>query len=184
MKVINLFGGPSSGKSTTAAGLYYFMKMRHQSVELVTEVAKEHVYDGTLDMMLDRQEVIFANQNQRLHRLQGHVEYAIIDSPLLLSCVYCDMNALQRGVDGWPAMESFKRFVLDVYSSYDNINIFITRPTNFEDGGRAHNLEESLEIDKKIIETLHFNSIPYSTMLATEHLAQDLARLLCEKSLN
>ena len=34
MKVINFYGGPNSGKSTKAAGLYYKMNMAGYSVEL------------------------------------------------------------------------------------------------------------------------------------------------------
>ena len=45
MKVINLFGGPGCGKSTTAADLFARMKLRGLSVELVTEYAKDVVWD-------------------------------------------------------------------------------------------------------------------------------------------
>jgi hypothetical protein len=44
MKVINLWAGPGAGKSTTAAGLF-LMKLTGRRVELVTEYAKEVVYD-------------------------------------------------------------------------------------------------------------------------------------------
>ena len=43
--VINLVGGPGSGKSTTAAGLFFLMKIRGLRCELVTEYAKELSYD-------------------------------------------------------------------------------------------------------------------------------------------
>jgi hypothetical protein len=45
MKVINLWAGPGAGKSTTAAGLFFLMKLTGRRVELVTEYAKEVVYD-------------------------------------------------------------------------------------------------------------------------------------------
>lgn len=41
--VINLIGGPGSGKSTTAAGLFFRMKSMGVRCELVTEYAKELV---------------------------------------------------------------------------------------------------------------------------------------------
>ena len=44
-KVINLFGGPGAGKSTTAAGLFYEMKVRDIKCELVTEYAKDMTYE-------------------------------------------------------------------------------------------------------------------------------------------
>lgn len=43
---INFLGEPSAGKSTIAAGLYFLMKKRRYSVEIVTEYAKDLIYDG------------------------------------------------------------------------------------------------------------------------------------------
>ena len=56
MKVINLWGGPGCGKSTTAAGLFSIMKMRGHKVELVTEYAKELTYDRNLTITKDEEE--------------------------------------------------------------------------------------------------------------------------------
>jgi len=80
MKVINLFGGPGSGKSTTAAGLFQKMKLKHMSVELISEYAKKLVYSNRLENMLDQQEYIFAKQNNMLHMLRDKVDFVITDS--------------------------------------------------------------------------------------------------------
>ena len=177
MKVINLFGGPGSGKSTTAAGLFYFMKLRGQSVDLVTEYAKELVWEGRLDDMLDKQEDIFVEQQRRVRRLRDNVEYAIVDSPLLLSAVYPIMNQKQKGVDEWPAMDEFLAFVKAVNNTYNNANIFLERPSSFEDNGRDHDLEQSMEIDYAIKDTLSrldepFLSVPTNNL--TVELLLDL----------
>ena len=39
LKVINLYGGPGTGKSTTAAALFALIKREGYNVELVTEFA-------------------------------------------------------------------------------------------------------------------------------------------------
>ena len=54
MKVINLVGGPGCGKSTTAAGLFYELKRRDYSVELVTEYAKSRVWEDSLRTLNDQ----------------------------------------------------------------------------------------------------------------------------------
>lgn len=154
MKVINLFGGPGSGKSTTAAGLFYHMKLRGQSVDLVTEYAKELVWEGRLDDMLDKQEDIFIEQQRRIRRLRNNVDYAIVDSPLLLSYVYPKMNQEQKGVGEWPALRQFLDFVVAVNDTYDNVNIFLERPESFETNGRDHDLEQSQAIDDAIRDAL------------------------------
>ncbi len=39
-----MFGGPGTGKSTSAAGLFFKMKLAQMEVELVTEYAKDLVW--------------------------------------------------------------------------------------------------------------------------------------------
>ena len=88
MLVINLWGAPGSGKSTTAAGLFFLMKINKFKVELVTEYAKDLVWDRR-DSMFGNQLSIFSEQNWRLHRLRDHgVDYVITDSPLFLPVFY------------------------------------------------------------------------------------------------
>lgn len=147
LKVINLFGCPGSGKSTTAAGLFYFMKLKGYKVELVTEFPKDLVYDGTLEVMLDRQEVIFAEQNQRLHRLRGKVEYVITDSPILLSTVYPKINQEQFGVGEWDALPAFIEFVKAVHNTYCNLNYYLHRSTVYQTYGRLQDEEQAAQID-------------------------------------
>lgn len=157
LKVINLFSGPCGGKSTTAAGLFYKMKLAGFEVELVTEYAKELVYDNRLNDMLDRQEYIFAKQHTKIHRLRGKVDWVITDSPLLLSYVYAQ--------DTWRCVNSFRSLVLDTVATYDNINLYLNRPDIYQEYGRNHNREEANEIDQSILtmlqnhapDTLHFD---------------------------
>lgn len=173
MKVINLFGGPGSGKSTTAAGLFYNMKLNHQSVDLVTEYAKELVWEGRLQAMLDKQEDIFVEQHSRIRRLRDNVDYAITDSPLLLSYVYPKMNQEQKGVSEWPALSQFCDLVVAINDTYENINIFLERPSSFEASGREHSLAESQAIDDAIKGTLRELDQPfhvYSTNRSTADL--------------
>ena len=120
MNVINLYGGPGCGKSTTAAALFVYMKLKGYNVELVTEYAKDLVWDNRLEDMLDQQEYIFAKQNHRLHRLREKVNYAITDSPLLLSIVYPDALT-------WPAYYEFCEFVRATDRTYDSANIYLKR---------------------------------------------------------
>ena len=42
--VVNIFGGPSAGKSTTSAGIFYELKRQGIRCELVTEYAKSKVW--------------------------------------------------------------------------------------------------------------------------------------------
>jgi ABC-type dipeptide/oligopeptide/nickel transport system ATPase subunit len=153
-KIINLYGGPGSGKSTTAAGLFYFMKLQGLKVELVTEYAKSLVYTNRLTQLLDQQEYIFAKQNSSLHCLRDKVDWVITDSPLLLSCVYVN--------EDWPLVNTFRELVIGTYNTYDNVSFFLERPNSFQQYGRIHTLEESTKIDQQIRWWLDHTHSPYT----------------------
>ena len=57
-KIINLFGGPGCGKSTTASGIFYELKKRGYECELSPEFAKDKVWEDSL-RTLDDQIYIF-----------------------------------------------------------------------------------------------------------------------------
>ena len=46
--VVNLFAGPGTGKSTAAAQIFQALKWQRFSCELVTEFAKEKVWEESL----------------------------------------------------------------------------------------------------------------------------------------
>lgn len=160
-KIINLFGGPSSGKSTITSGLFYELKRRNISCDNPYEFPKQVAWEDNQSQITD-QLYIFANQHRGIVRSYGKVDYIILDSPILLSLAYKD------GYDnGYPASlygENFNTMVLDVFNKYENINIFLDRPDDFEDNGRFQNKEQSLSFDKKIKGILDDNKISYRTL--------------------
>jgi len=159
MKVVNLFGGPGTGKSTTAAGLFHLMKLQSMEVELVTEYAKDLVW-AERDMMFTEQDYIFAKQNHRLRRLRGKVDWVVTDSSLILGHFYIP--------DDFPGREPFCQFVNEMYNSYDNVNIFLVRDKKYNPNGRNQTEDEAKAIDKMIMDYLNVNNIPFHTVLANK----------------
>jgi len=160
MKIINLFGGPGSGKSTIAAGLFYEMKLLHLNVELVSEYAKYLYYDKRLENMMERQEYIYAKQHAMIQSLTDKVDYIVTDSPILLSVVYPDVNRHLYNTPPWPALDCFKDLVRKQFSFYDNVNIWLNRPDIFQVEGRLQNKEQSEWVDSLILKELQW--VPYS----------------------
>lgn len=168
MKVVNLFAGPGTGKSTIAAELFSMLKKNNISCELVTEFAKDLVWDGALEDRAEQVEYIFAEQRHRIHRLRNKVDVAIVDSPLLLSNIYAPYNAA--------GIEAFKLFVHEVHKTYDNYNVFLMRRTDvdFESEGRVHNLEQSIQVDNHILALLDAYRYEYSRFYVSFDTAEDI----------
>jgi len=153
-KIINLYGGPGTGKSTTAASLYAYMKGLGWSVELVREYAKDVVWSGNTSELVD-QMWISANQARRIGIIYGKVDYIITDSPILLGCAYTnrDKNPM--------LYES----IIERHKSYNNIEIFLKRMKEYDPNGRVQTYKEALEKDLEISNMLERTLTHYEELV-------------------
>lgn len=85
--VVDLYGGPGTGKSTLAAKTFAEFKEQGRRVELVREYVKNWAYRGEPVREFD-QTYLFAKQLRAESTLYGKVDIIITDSPLGLSVVY------------------------------------------------------------------------------------------------
>ncbi len=138
--IVNLYGGPGTGKSTTMATIFSLMKMRGASVEMAPEWVKIPIWAGETHILED-QLYIFAKQNHILRRLDGKVDFVITDSPLLMSMVYCDephLNALVR----------------HTVRNYRNIHVFLDRVKPYYPAGRVQDEQKARALDREIREMM------------------------------
>ena len=170
MKVINLWAGPGAGKSTTAAGLFYKMKFAGKKVELVTEFAKELVYENT--PTLTNNFFLIAEQDKRLRRLIGQVDYVITDCPLPLNILYS-----KPPFDG----DWYKKMAWHVFNTYDNFNAVVQRVKPYAKYGRYQEEDEAKEIDRRVRELLDQNHIPHVAVPGDESAPGLLARMIEEQ---
>lgn len=140
MLVINLFGAPGAGKSTGAARIFAELKMAGVNAELVTEYAKDRVWEED-DISLGDQIYVFGKQEHRINRLRGKVDVVITDSPILLSGFYNNDEDIS---------DELEALIDRVFKSYQNINIFIDRAKPYNPTGRLQTEKESDAMVDKI----------------------------------
>lgn len=162
--VVDLYGGPGTGKSTTAAHLFALLKQRGVNCELVREYAKDVVWEGRTHL-LHNQIYIFAKQLKRQLDLLGKVDVVITDSPLLLSTVYNDDPDLQR-------------LVVKTYSEFRNVNVMLERVKAYQPAGRVQDEAEARGLDAKIRKMLEDLEIEHATIPADGRAAEDIMVLL------
>lgn len=87
-KIVCLYGGPGSGKSTAAAGLFYKLKTEGINCEMNREYIKEWVWEGR-GIKPGDQTYIFAKmaRKERIY-MEAGVDVIITDSPLILTHFY------------------------------------------------------------------------------------------------
>lgn len=149
MIVVNLIGGAGCGKSTLMAQVFAELKKLYVEVEMCPEWVKEKCWEESFGVM-DDQIYVFGKQLHRINRLNGKVDVAICDSPLLNSLIY-DKTKNPK----------FAALVLDQFQRFENLNFYIKRSTSYVVKGRVQTEEEAKKIDQEFLNVLVDNEIPY-----------------------
>lgn len=145
MKLINLFGGPGSGKSTAAAHLFSALKGKHIKTELVGEFAKELIYLGN-EIQLVNQVFIMGSQYRKQKDLERYgVDIAVSDSPLQLQLTYCRTK---------PYYNELTSLVNKLQEEFSNHNAFITRVAPYQVHGRMQTEKEADELSQVIWDSM------------------------------
>jgi guanylate kinase len=149
--VVNLFAPPGVGKSTTAAGIFWYLKTKGINCELVTEYAKDKVWERSFKTLED-QLYLLGKQNYRMFRLRDQVDVIITDSPLLMQKYYIKDDPKLRDLVGHQ------------FNKYNNINFFIERDGEYSTKGRTQTKEESMEMGSKIMDIIVESGIQFYTI--------------------
>ena len=158
LTVINMFAGPGVGKSITAHFLTGALACEGFNVEYVPEYAKDLTWGKQYSLLVE-QGFILAHQYEAVRKLVGHdIDFAVLDTSILLGLMYMP--------PWYPA--SFKPFLMDMYNSYDNINIYLQRNPKipYVETGRNQTYEEALQKDKEVLEFLNHEKIRYDVVMA------------------
>lgn len=152
MIVVNLFGVPGAGKSTGAAYIFSKLKMSGINTELITEFAKDKVWENNKEVFKN-QAYVFGKQSFKMSRCKDKVDVIVTDSPLPLSIFYNSDEVLG---------EDFNRTVMNVFNSYTNINYLLLRTKPYNPKGRMQTEEESNALKQPMVNLLNNRKIPYT----------------------
>lgn len=133
--VVNLFGAPGTGKSTGAAYIFSELKMAGVNAEIITEFAKDKVWENTKEAFKpDNQCYLFGEQFYRMNRCRDKVDVIVTDSPLPLCVLYNKSMILG---------EEFNQVVMNCFNSFTNLSYLLRRVKPYSQIGRIHTEQES-----------------------------------------
>ena len=148
--VINLIGGPCSGKSTIAAELFARLKKMGIHCELVSEYIKDRIYEEN-QTMPKNQIAIFGMEHYNISNKLGKVDVIVHDGSFINNIIYKTEEN-----------KYFDDLIISEYKRFWNLDFFIKRGNiEFETYGRIHNLKQSKELDKTIKETYDSYGLSY-----------------------
>jgi len=160
--VINLYGGPGTGKSTICAELFSMLKWRGVNCEMALEFAKDKVWEESFKV-LENQIYIFGKQLHRLHRLNGKVDVILTDAPLLFSLIYDKSKS-----------DAFKMVVLEQYKLFNNSNFLLKRHKPYKTEGRMQNEKGAKALDVDISLMLQSHGIQHYSLPAKQENVQEI----------
>lgn len=166
--IVNLFGGPGTGKSTNAAGVFYKLKSQGVNCEYIQEYAKDKTWQGDR-FSLTVQPYITCKQLYRQERVMNKVDVIITDSPIILGAVY----------GGLYATDKFNAWLIETFQSFNSLNIFLTRNLDnhpYNPAGRSQTLDQAIEVDRMVRELLNKNEIPYTDLLVTPDTTDQIVK--------
>jgi hypothetical protein len=170
LKIISFWGGPGVGKSTAALDLAATLKKLGKRTEYCPEYAKQLTFDKRFEALAD-QVYILAKQNRIYCRHEGHgVEYLVTDTALPFGLIYSQPEYFS----------SFKPLVMEMWNSYDAINIFIRRNNDYEYDpiGRNQTEGEARKLDYRIWELLEDLELPFEKVPAGDTVVDKVLELL------
>lgn len=154
--IVNLFGGPGSGKSTGATWLFSQLKLRGIDCEYVSEFAKDKVWEDNSEVFAN-QFYLSGKQSFKISRCFGKVDIIITDCPIAMACAYSTSEKLNEAI-----LEEFGKY------GTRNINAFIRRDKEYNPNGRNQSYVEAKSIDETIQSLLTNNSLPYLSFYGNE----------------
>lgn len=148
--IINLFGGPGIGKSTSAAYLYAQLKHRGINAELIREYIKDWAYEKRSIGVFD-QLYFLGKQIRRESVPLGKVDVLITDSPVWQGVVYATKYCtpyIQRAVR--TATECYYA-ELEQQGHYCR-NVLLQRSKAYVQTGRFETEAQARELDDMMLQ--------------------------------
>lgn len=171
--IINLYGGPGAGKSTSAAYLYYLLKCQQENVELVREYVKNWAWDNRPFGVYD--ELYFLGKQVRHESmLFGKVKYIVTDAPVYMTAYYAHLycsKGFAQGVE--QAATAFYQQAKD--DGHNHLHVYLKRFRPYQSEGRYQSESDALSVDTGVLDMLSRMDIP--VIHATPEEA-DLKRVL------
>lgn len=171
-KIINLYSGPSAGKSTAAAFLFYQLKTKHLNSELVREYVKDWAYEKRNISTYD-QIYFLGKQSRKESMLYGKVDWIVTDCPVLMGAYYAQKFCSTTVSEGIRAatLAFYRQAAEDGFQHY---HVFLERTHPYKEEGRFQTEKEAIEMDNEIKTMLSTLKIPILNASSNEN---DLLKL-------
>lgn len=177
--VINLYGGPGIGKSTSAASIFASLKRRGLTAELVSEYVKKWAWAGRQVRAYD-QVYLLGKQSQAEASLYGKVSFVITDSPILQNLLYSRRFCPPKLAAG---IEQTAMALLELAESegHKHVHVLLQRSKPYSQAGRYQSESEARELDPETRRLLEGLGLPWEEADTEPESLEALVRKVGER---
>jgi len=173
-RIVCLWGGPGTGKSTTAAAIFAGLKRQGYNAELNREYIKDWVWEKR--ELIDGDQVYITAKHARKERIymkQG-LDFIITDSPLSLTTFYGNIYDKYEKEHG-----ACKQIVKQHWSfckdhGYKIDHFFLNRVHKYEPAGRFQTEEQAKVLDDQLKTFLKEYPINYVEVDCDEFVEENI----------
>lgn len=180
-RIVCLWGGPGTGKSTTCAGVFSLLKQMGYNCEMNREYIKDWVWEGR--KITDGDQVYITAKQLKKERtyIQNGLDFIITDSPAALTSFYGDIYDKYEKEYGAcrQIVKQHHAFCKD--NGYKIEHYFLIRKKVYNPSGRFQDEKTAKEYDAKIKIFLKDYGINFKEIDcdedAIENIVKDLVNL-------
>lgn len=166
--LVNIYGQPGSGKSTTRADVFRILKQNGVNAEECYELAKKLTWSKRHEEIVC-QPYIFGKSVRDVEILMGKVDVIITDSPIMLCRFYTELY--RPGI--YP--QSFLDCISETVKSYGGVNYFLDAVKPYQSEGRNQTAAEAAEIGTSLKAMLDRHAITYTVLPGNERAGPRIA---------
>lgn len=154
-----MVAGPGAGKTTAAYEVCAALKKLGYGVEYAPEYAKELLADGKGRLLaegsLETQRKLFVEQQRRIDRWVGKVDFVVTDSAPILGLQYLREEG--------PAADAFAEEVKAAFAKTENFVLFVERGPYYVQEGRVQTEEQARAVDAAVKRYLERSGVFYGS---------------------
>lgn len=180
-KIVCLWGGPGTGKSTTAAGVFNLLKKAGYNAEMNREYIKDWVWDGRKIQDGDQVYITAKQAKKEATYVRSGLDFIITDSPLALTTFYG--NIYDKYEKEFAACKQIvkQHHSLCKDNGYKAEHFFLVRSKAYNPSGRHQTEVIAKEYDIQIKSFLDSYPINYKIVVCDNEVEERIVDMLINK---
>lgn len=182
-KIVCLWGGPGTGKSTVTALIFGKLKQLGYNVEMNREYIKDWAWEEREILSGDQVYITAKQARKEIIYMRKSLDFIITDSPLALTTFYGDIyDKYEREFKACKAIVK-QHHAICKDLGYKVEHYFLVRTKKYNPVGRYQDEQTAREYDEKIKLFLAAYPINYKTIIcdnaAVDEIVEDLINTVC-----